>query len=88
MKKQTRDERELELYKFSTGSHQSIAHQYRRVKGHSARDLFEVPIEIGDAEVFYAEDDGRMNGIDLVGIGAIRGKPKPEREDAGEDKFG
>jgi hypothetical protein len=39
--------------------------------------------------VFYAEDDGGMDWIDLVGIGARRGKPEPERaDDAGEDKFG
>jgi hypothetical protein len=37
--------------------------------------------------MFRAKDEGRVDRIDLVGIGAICGEPEPERaDDAGEDK--
>src|SRR5436190_9556826 len=60
-----------------------------RVERHRAGNRFERSVKIGHAVMLDAEDDGGMNRIDRVGIGAVGREREPDRaEDAGEGKFG
>ena len=53
----------------------------RCIERNGASNLVETPIKISHPEMFRAKDEGRMNGVDLIDIGAICGQPESERAD-------
>jgi hypothetical protein len=56
------------------------------VENHSSRDVVEAAIEVADAEMLHAKHHGRMNRIDLEGVGGVCGKNEGTKkcDDEGE----